>query len=441
VALALVDHGRLQGVRLLAAGGDWHCARVLARALVTRGETDAALAVVRPFADHGHWEAVECLAGILDRCDRTDEAIGLVRRHLAAGGPYGTTRLAALLARQGRTDEVIELLRPHLADPVYAQALIVLTAGTGHDDQVATLLRDRIRAEQHQARRWPYLPSNTETLLAVVLERQNRVDDAVALLRARLRDGDASADHVDQLAEILAGHAREAELRLLAAETDGERVACRLAVWLEKQDRVDEAVTTLWPLANSDSPDATAVLAGLLARHDRADEAVEVLRAGLTTTPDVECLLALLCDLLISLGRPDEAVAAIEDVAAHHGGMWLELRVERCRVLARCGRIEEAITAVRNDPDSPYLTRELADLLVEAGRPQEAIAVLRRGQQDPWNTTRLAELLIQQGQVTDAIEPFRAKAAARQKSKAKEDAAFWHQFRAGNQLQHTGTPN
>ncbi|GAA0910147.1 tetratricopeptide repeat protein [Virgisporangium aurantiacum] len=431
VALALVEHGRFQEARLRAEDGDWHCARPLAQALVTRGEVDAGLAVLRPFADHGHWEAVESLAGVLDECGRTDEAIELVRRHLTAGGPYGATRLAALLARQGRTDEVIGLLGPHVADFVYAEALVALTAGTGRDEEVASLLRERIEADRHRAGRWPNLPPNTEALLVAVLERQGRIDDAVAVLRARLRSGDASANHVEHLAEILARHGRERELRLLAAEADG--AAWPLAVWLEEQGRVDQAVEVLRPLADGGSSNAAAVLAELLTRHGRVDEAVGILRS----TPDDECLLTLLCDLLISQGRPDEALAAVDDVAARHGDMWSELRVQRWRVLAQCGRIEEAIAAAR---DVPYLTTELADLLVEAGRPDEAITVLRRAQHDAWSTTQLAKLLIQQGHVSEAIEPFRAAAAARQEAKAEDDAAFWHQFRAGNQPRHPAPP-
>lgn len=444
VAAALVEYGHVQTARLHAEGGDWHCARALTQALVTRDEADAAVAVLRPFVDHGHWKAVESLADILDKHGRPDEAIALVRRHLTAGGPYGATTLAELLARRGRIDEVIELLGPHVGDFRYAEVLVTLTAGTGHDDEIASLLRDRIDAEQHQAGHWPHLPCGTDMVLAVVLERQGRVDDAVALLQARIRSGEPLANHVDQLADILARHDRETELRTLAALPVGKDAAYRLAVWLEEQGRFDDAVTVLRPLTHAGSPNAATVLATLLARHGQVGEAAEVLRRALITTPDSEWILELLCEVLTSQGRPQDALAAIDDFAAHHGGMWPELRLLRSRVLVTCGHIEEAITELRADPDSGAgcVTTQLADLLAAAGRPEEAIAVLRSGRRaDPWSTVQAAMLLIQGGHVAEALEPFRTESAARRAAKAAEDNAFWQQFRAGRQPGHPAPTN
>jgi tetratricopeptide (TPR) repeat protein len=437
VASALVEYGHVGDVRLLADQGDWNCAHTLVQVLLVQGQVNAALDILRPFADSGLWQAVERLAGILDAHDRTDEAITLVRLHAPTGGRFTGTRLAALLARQGRTDEVVALLGPYVGDSYYAEALVSLTAGTGHDDEVASLLQVQIGAKQQHVNPWQREPWNAEALLAKVLERQGRVDDAVALLQAHLHRGEALFDnHIEQLAEILVRHGREAQLRALLPEAGGEHAAFRLAAWLEEQARVDDAVEALQPFTTSGSPNAAAVLAEMLTRHGRVDEAINMLRpVPKAMGGDPEWVIHMLCSLLVEQGRADEALATIDDLAAHHGGMWIELHLERTDVLARCGRIEQAIAELRDHPVAGawYVTTRLADLLVDAGRPEEAIAVLRAGDRTVMSTTNLAKLLIRRGRVKEAVELFHAETAAKEAAKIEEDAAFWGRFRAGDQ--------
>lgn len=227
VVSALLRHGHAGEVGRLAADGDWHCARALAADLAEQGRPAAAAELLRPFAEGGRWAAVDALAGVLDAAGRTGEAIDLVRRHAMAGGRLTGPRLAELLARQGRTDEVMALLGPHAADPWYAGTLVRLTAGAGHDDELATLLRAR-PGRGHD--RW-----DAETLLATVLARQGHVDEALRLL----------GPDAGRAADLLARHGLEARLRDLVARTGDVDAACRLAAWLEEQDRVDDAVDAL----------------------------------------------------------------------------------------------------------------------------------------------------------------------------------------------------
>lgn len=375
VAAALIEHGHGEEVRRHADAGDWSCARVLAEALVARGEPDAAIEVLRPFADAGRWAAVDALASVLDARDRTEEALALVRRHAAAGGRHTGPRLAELLARLGRTGEIVAMLGPYANDPYYARALVRLTAGGGHDDELVALLRAQLGATG-------WVPPHAESLLATVLERQGRVDEAVALL---------GADDVGQLAGILARHGREVQLRDLVAGGGGPPAAVQLAGWLEERGR--------------------------------AADAVEVLRR-------FEADAWELADLLARHGRTDEALAAVGTMTGHD----VDLHLLRNEMLVRCGRSGQAIAELRERPDTRtwHVAARLADLLAGAGRPQEAAAVLDAVDRTGLTTTELAILLIRQGRAAQAADLFPPGEPA-DPVKDDLDAAFWRRFRGGGQ--------
>lgn len=175
----------------------------------------------------------------------------------------------------------------------------------------------------------------------------------------------------------------------------------RLAAWLEEQGRVDDAVEVLRPFAAE-----AWVLAELLSRH----------------------------------GRADEALAVIDGLAAHDGGMGSERHLARNALLVRCGRTEQAIAELRDRPDTSTwdIASRLADLLVDAGRPQEAGPVLDAVDRTGLSVEERAMLLIRQGRATEAVDLFAgiaadqaAKQAAADRAKDELDAAFWRRFRGG----------
>ncbi|MFC4040631.1 tetratricopeptide repeat protein [Dactylosporangium siamense] len=413
VVAVLIEHGHQDEVRRRADAGDFACAQGLAAVLVAHGRWEAAADVLRPFADAGRWAAVDALAGILVAHDRTDEALTLVRRHAAAGGPDTGPLLAELLARQGRTDEIVAMLRPHIAETRYAESLVRLT--TGHDDELARLLREQLGIADPL---W-----GPAVLLATVLERQGKVDEAVEVLRDRLE----AVNDVAPLADILARHDREAQLRDLVAGAGGMVAALRLATWLEERGRIDDAIEVTRP--HLVEPGAAVFLARLLTRHGRSDEAIDVLLPVPAMMGEhAVCAVGELCDLLVGRGRVEEALAVVDRLDAHDD-MRVELHLARAAVLVRAGRVEPAIAGLRDLPEvrTWRVASYLADLLIEAGRPDEAGAVLDAVDRTVLWSGDLATLLIRRGNIAEALALFQEQ--GEDPVKRDLDAAFWRRFR------------
>ncbi len=423
VADRLAENGHLDELRRLAERGDWCCADRLGRALFERHEPEAAIRALRPFVDTGWWPAVRVLVDFHDSRGETDAAIALVRGALGKGSPYGIERLAALLAKRGRVDEAMTLLRPHAGEHVVLNALVEL-AGHGYDGELTVMVREQMEADS-LARSWnPAWSRDAALVLATLLERQGQVDEAREVLtRSAFGEHCVYVNAVEQLADMLARHGQERQLRDVVAGDGGEHAVFRLAVWLESHDRVDEAVEAMRPFAADGSPNAAAALAELLTRHGRADEAIEVLRpVPRLMGGDPEWLVGMLCRFLVDQGRADEALAAIDDLAARYGHMWIGLLFERLEVLARSGRVEQAIAELHAHPEGAdwYGSSRLAGLLVLAGRPDEAIRML----ESAGDSADLAVLLIDQGRVDEALALF----ATEEAPASQENTAFWRQF-------------
>ncbi|MGI5375113.1 tetratricopeptide repeat protein [Streptomyces sp. CA-251387] len=406
VVSLLVEHGHLEEVRVQAGRGDWYCARRVAELLIEEGRREDGLEVLRSFVDSGWWGAADVVAGLLDEWGRTDEAVALVRPYAEDGERLAVHRLAQLLAGQGRVDEVITLLGPHTDDWFLAEALVQLTEGYGRDAEVLALLPGVGAGLECSGRCQDEV--GTAGLRARVLERQGRVDEAVTLLSAFAWRGNVvHVNLVKQVADVLARHGRETELRELVAGRGDDHAAYRLAALLEKRGLVDEAVDALRPFVTRGSPNAAWTTADLLKRHGRVDEAIEVLLpVPAVMGGDLDWIVHELWTLLADQGRADQALAAIDDIAGQVGGMSEELFLQRIRLLAYCGRHEQAIDELRAHPeaDAWYMVSELADLLADAGRLDEAVAVMEpvcRATGSHHNS--LAQLMIRQGRAKEAV--------------------------------------
>ncbi|MFK0108655.1 hypothetical protein [Streptomyces sp. NPDC091217] len=255
------------------------------------------LALLEPFAATGWWPAVATVAGLFADWERDDEAIVLLRPLADTGHRYALGDLARVLARQGHLDQVVALLGPRAADLLLAEELVELAAGQGRDAEIAALLPDVRTGPADPFEPGNSDALDTVALHTKFLERQGRIDEAIRLLGSHVRvEGVVYAGHAHQLARLLARHGREAELRAFPAE-DGEEFALTALVgMLERQDRIPDAVALLQRSAGTGNPHAAFGLAELLVRHGRHGEAVEVLRAVVETAGgDSDWVIHLLC--------------------------------------------------------------------------------------------------------------------------------------------------
>ncbi|TXS19954.1 hypothetical protein EAO71_33205 [Streptomyces sp. ms191] len=347
-----------------------------------------ALALLEPFAATGWWPAVDTVAGLLAEWERDDEAVVVLRPLADSGHRYALRDLARLLARQGHVDQVVALLGPRAADLTLAEELVELAAGHGRDAEIAALLPDVGTGATDQFGFWSSDAVDTVPLHARFLELQGRTDEAIDLLGRHVRvEGVVYADHAEQLARLLGRHGREAELRAFPTDEGEEYALAALAELLEEQDRIPEAVALLGRSAGTGNPHAAFGLAELLARHGRHDEAVEVLSTVAETAGgDSDWILHLLCRILVDVGRADDALTYIGDYFTRHGGNHQEEAFMKAAVLRSSGRAVDAEAEpgelARSDEE---LRRSgtvdgaiaLAERLVRRGEPQQAIAHLR----------------------------------------------------------------
>jgi tetratricopeptide (TPR) repeat protein len=202
----LIRHGRLAGVRDLAAGrGGEYAAMRLAVSLAARGETDEALAELSPFIDGGSLNAAALAARLLAEAGRADEALEVLRLASAAhGNPDGVVEmLADLLAGQGRTDEALALAdglagHPHWTPDMVLMLRVRALAASGQRDQAIA----EIRSHPNVGEWWVACP------LAGLLAENGQPEDAIAVLR---QPGCTEGGNRTFLAELLAQEGRVQE--------------------------------------------------------------------------------------------------------------------------------------------------------------------------------------------------------------------------------------
>lgn len=402
----LLDLGHAEEVAFQAGRGEWFCAWELARRLAGEGQRAEAWKLLDPYVATGWWTAVEAAAGLLEAWGRVDEAIALARPHAEGGGREALAFLGRLLARQGRGDEGFALLLPHIRDPFLAIALVDVAGIAGRDEEVATLLADRIeaghRCEDPACRQTAPSPAGATYLLATVRERQGRVDDALALLRPGPLESPVHGH--EQLAGLLVRSGRIEELRAYAEELGNP--ARRLAGLLEERGDLEGAIAVYRrPEASENFRRFGAVeLAALLERHGRGGEAIEVLRALADAPLGAEdWLVRRLCALYADQGRAEEGLAYLDDLTSRRGEEDWTFFEMRLPLLAACGRREEALGLARAHPegDTWYGASSIALLLAGAGRVEEAVTVLDAHACD--STSDLAEHLITLGRVKEAV--------------------------------------
>ncbi|WP_405896181.1 hypothetical protein OG242_00245 [Streptomyces sp. NBC_00727] len=387
-------------IRAAVERGEWFCAERAVRELCESGEFARALAVMEPFVMTGWAGAVWAKAGVLLRAGRTREARELVLADEdRAASPAVCRDFAELLAIAGRVDEAIELLVPHVGDPTARTALVHITEGTDHDEQVLALLSP-----------------DTDVLRARVLERSGRNDEALRVLGAAAVSDPTTAS-LTVYAEALARHGRLAELRELAERHPHDFLDVYAgALW--DRGRAAEAETVMREVIVLDGwvGYRSWLSTALLHREGRLDDAIAVAEPGFSWY-DCSNLLAPLVHLL--LDKPEELLRLLDHpLTVPHGGHEEFQHWWRAHALADLGRIEEALAVAETDPNpwtDPGIIR--AGLLSAAGDLTAAATELR-GLGTLMAREELFEVLVRQGQAAEgiAVHPTVAEQRAAQKS-------------------------
>ncbi|MFE0591693.1 helix-turn-helix domain-containing protein [Micromonospora echinospora] len=347
------------------------------------------------------------------QCDRAER---FYRRLTADGDEEGMMALADLLREQGRVNEEITVAgmlaaaNPDLGTRWLANAL----RAAGRFDEAAAILAPP------DAGFWCYAQDYVETMTGV-----GRRDEAIGVLRAR------AVEHVDAvhpLADHLGDQGADDELWALFQRYPQLGYLAWEAGWIRlKAGRLDEGLSAIRTIADSDPLTTAETFARLLMENGRIEELKARARAGdrwsAWQLADWLCDNAASDDLadladrygddaLLEFRLSDRLVEALFEqgdtdalrVRADAGCRsaayrWAELMIDR-------GRIEEVRT--RADAGEHAAAVRLAQMYERAGSLQQAIKVLH---DHPDLAYKLAGLLAKADRVDEAIEVIRPLAA------------------------------
>jgi tetratricopeptide (TPR) repeat protein len=261
-----------------------------------------------------------------------------------------------------------------------------------HPDDCKRLINNALRRGRYAAAEDFYRQTMDRDVRSLdelirVLVIQQRIDDAVAILRSRADAGDAY-----RLVEFLREQGRVDELRELADRGD-TWAEHEFAGLLAGQGRVDE----LRQRSTAGSRIAAHLLIHVLVERDDPDEVFAVLRQH----PGVMSWLVArdLVDVLVKQGRGDDALALARSYADSGTAGAAHRLVD---LLADYDCIDEL--RQRAEAGDPHAASRLVGLLLSKGHVDEAIVVLQRGPTGDYMTamshdSRIVHLLAEQGRV------------------------------------------
>jgi TolA-binding protein len=346
-------------------------------------------AALDDLGDDGAAEAYAAFVAAAPKDPRVPTARLSAARILAAKASYGEAeRLCAAIVAGGADPATLAAARLLLADCAFARGDFAAA-----DAAYASLLAstpDHSGAPRATARR------------GVCLARLGRSGEAhVFLTRAADQGGEAGALALDELLEIAVREERWADVSAFAAailalpETAAasarrDEVALRLGVAASRQERFDDAIAALAPLAGpgaqgSVASRATYELGRALAGAGRLDDAIPLLRrAAAAAELDEETRAAALRELAAAsakAGRTDDASAALSSLAESSPDALFELGALRLSV-GDWSAAEQALGAYLERATDPARTADAAArravALVRLGRDADALALAAR---------------------------------------------------------------
>jgi tetratricopeptide (TPR) repeat protein len=231
--------------------------------------------------------------------------------------------------------------------------------------------------------------SSTTALLALLLDAQDRTDEALALLGS-VRPDDALISQIrDVQVRILTQHKRYNEAYALAVRATNDRLAgvsaySRLGDVLESMGRHDQAADAFGraiALANAQGQkeDLWSMLllrANALEEANRWPEAEAALKQGLALSPDQPLLLNFLGYAQLERGENVDAAEAMIRKASELAPDDASITDSLGWAQFKRGKVDEAIEtlqqAAEKDPDQAEIQEHLGDALYKSGRRYEA---------------------------------------------------------------------
>jgi tetratricopeptide (TPR) repeat protein len=243
----------------------------------------------------------------------------------------------------------------------------------------------------------------------VLLEQSGRLDALrlMAIINFRLERLDAAWDDFNDL--LASGQYRMDALYYLARISDYREQydrAVRLysevkfgsntlfaqrrasMIQAHQLDDVDGAIKLLDSYAEASPANAVEVVAmkaQLLASLQRYDEGLELFDKAVEYRPDSEALALGRAELLLRIGREDEAVAAYRGAVKRWPESSISLNALGYTLADRTDRYEEAEKLIRAalkiDPNNPAIIDSLGWVLYKLGDHEKALFELRRAYQ------------------------------------------------------------
>ena len=288
-------------------------------------------------------------------------------------------------------------------------AIMYMTAG---DEDFALSQVNQVLLEQ---------PSRTDALrmMAIINFRQGNFDVAEADFEDLLSSGDYTADalfYLARIADYRSEHDRA--IRLYSQVLGGnnavasQRRAAQIMAW--QKDDLDGALAQLTEFGEQRrvfAIDMMMVRAGLLGSVEKYDEALALFERAASFRPDDEGVALSRGELLLTMGRLDDAIAAYRSAAKRWPDSAMSLNALGYTLADRTDEYREAEKLIRKalkyEPESPAIIDSLGWVLHKRGKHEEALGYLEQayaGFPDPEVAAHIVEVLVALDRSEEALE-------------------------------------
>jgi tetratricopeptide (TPR) repeat protein len=315
---------------------------------------------------------------------------------------------SAALVKAGRIDDAMATALKVKYDPGRLNTLVALTEGllkAGRTADLNQLLKEATaRAEGFE---YPLGRDQSLSVVAVALVRANRFDQALGLIR-KIGDPGIRNSSLSDVANALVHVNRFDQALVITHEVKNTETRSGMLASLFAEfvliDKADEALR--YAQTTSVVSDQVGALSGIcdgLVRMHRADEAFKIADRISDDKVVRDNRYERVSRELADAGMPDEALRAIHKMDDEYNRVRALANISV--VLARTGRFQEYLTAIRKYGIKDSVYSVLDDLLRE-GIVDEALDVAREVEGDPRSRalSRVAESLAKTGRVDESSQ-------------------------------------